>query len=100
MATSLVGFENIVRRARAYTNARDSKETNEHAFEARNISVHLPAVVRDLFDNGHYSQATFEAYKFLDKEIFRHSKIAKSGFQLMMDALGGTNPAVRFTPML
>jgi uncharacterized protein (TIGR02391 family) len=100
MVSNLSGFESIVRRARAYTNARDSQETNEHPFESRNVSGTLPSVVRDLFDNGHYSQATFEAYKFLDKEICRHSKISKSGFQLMMDALGSASPAVRLTPML
>lgn len=100
MASDLASFEGIVRRARAYTDARDSHENNEHPFESRNIVLSLPSVVKDLFDNGHYSQATFEAYKFLDKEISRHSKISKSGFQLMMDALGSTSPAVRLTPML
>lgn len=93
-------FESAVRRAHAYTSARDSKDINEHPFVSRNISTDIPSVVKELFDNGHYSQATFEAYKFLDKEIYRHSKISKSGFQLMMDALGGASPAVRLTPML
>ena len=53
-----------------------------------------------LFDNGHYAQATFEAYKFVDKQIQRHAKLSKSGFPLMMEALGGANPNVRLTPML
>jgi len=100
MGSNIATFESIVRRAHAYTDARGSQETNEHPFGSRNISADLPSVVMDLFDNGHYSQATFEAYKFLDKEICRHSKISKSGFQLMMDALGGANPTVRLTPML
>ena len=100
MVTDLFFFERVVRSARAFTDARDSKESNEHPFVHRNISPDLPSVVKDLFDNGHYSQSTFEAYKFLDKEIQRHAKITKSGFQLMMDALGGASPLVRLTPML
>lgn len=100
MVSDLAAFESIARRAHAHTDARDNQEANEHPFASRNISTDLPGIVKDLFDNGHYSQATFEAYKFLDKEIHRHSKISKSGFQLMMDALGGASPIIRLTPML
>jgi uncharacterized protein (TIGR02391 family) len=100
MVSSLTLFERITRRAYEFTDAGASDELSEHPFSLRNISPELPAVVKGLFDNGHYSQATFEAYKFLDKEILRHSKISKSGFQLMMDALGGASPTVRLTPML
>jgi len=100
MANDLLMFERVVRNAHAFTDARDSKESNEHPFVYRNISPDLPSVVKDLFDNGHYSQSTFEAYNFIDKEVHRHAKISKSGFQLMMDALGGVSPSVRLTPML
>ncbi len=100
MVNDLSAFEGVARRAHAYTDARDSQKINEHPFVSRNISTELPNIVKELFDNGHYSQSTFEAYKFLDKEIQKHAKISKSGFQLMMDALGGASPAVRLTPML
>lgn len=100
MVSDFSVFESVARRAHEFTSARDRQETNEHPFVSRNVSTQLPSIVKELFDNGHYSQATFEAYKFLDKEIHRHSKISKSGFQLMMDALGGSSPAIRLTPML
>ena len=100
MVNELYAFERIVRRAHAHTHADDIGAASAHPFSSRNISTGLPPIVTELFDNGHYSQATFEAYKFVDKEIQRHSSISKSGFQLMMDALGGTSPVVRLTPML
>ena len=56
--------------------------------------AHLPTVVKELFDDGHFAQATFEAYKFLDKEIQRHGRSPESGFKLMMQVFAGTHPAI------
>lgn len=100
MVNEIEAFERIVRRAHAHTHADDIHEATVHPFPSRNISTELPSIVTELFDNGHYSQATFEAYKFVDKEIQRHSSLTKSGFQLMMDAFGGASPALSLTPML
>lgn len=100
MLNSLGRFERVARRAHQFSETTESSRTLNHPFNERNIAPELPAVVQQLFDNGHYSQATFEAYKFVDKEIQRHAKSSKSGFGLMMDALGGDNPNVRLTPML
>ncbi len=92
-------FERIARRAGRFTEARTDPKGGLHPFDERNIHSGLPAVVKKLFDNGHYAQATFEAYKFLDKEIQRHSKLNKSGFQLMMDALSEASPKVQLTQL-
>ena len=99
MLTELGRFEQAVRRTHQYSHAREGIRTVGHPFNERNISAELPPVVRQLFDNGHYAQATFETYKFIDNEVQRHAKSSKSGFGLMMDALGGDNPNVRLTPM-
>lgn len=93
-------FERVARRAHQFSEARQRTRGSIHPFEERNIVPDIPAIVQQLFDNGHYAQATFEAYKFVDKEIQRHAKSSKAGFQLMMDALGGISPTVRLTPML
>lgn len=93
-------FEQVARRAHQFSESRDRSRVFDHPFDERNIAPELPSIVQELFDNGHYAQATFEAYKFVDKEIQRHAKSAKSGFGLMMEALGGDNPTVRLTPML
>ncbi|MGD1928794.1 MAG: TIGR02391 family protein [Leptolyngbyaceae cyanobacterium] len=100
MQTELPRFEKITRRARQFTDAREVATAFQHPFDERNLSSALPSIVKHLFDDGHCAQATFEAYKFVDKEIQRHAKSSKSGFKLMMDALGGTNPAIRLNPML
>lgn len=98
MVDSLITFEAIVRRARQHTEARDRADDRTHAFEERNIHEKISAVALDLFDNGHYSQATFESYKFVDKAIQHLSGTHESGFKLMMSALGGASPTIAITP--
>lgn len=98
MAGSLFTFEAIVRRARHHTEARDRAAGKTHAFDERNIHEKVAAVAMDLFDNSHYSQATFEAYKFVDKAVQKLACSSESGFKLMMSALGGTSPSVFITP--
>jgi uncharacterized protein (TIGR02391 family) len=53
--------------------------------------------VRRLFDNGHYAQATFEAYKYLETETRRHSGLDQIGFKLMMRAFAPEHPRIRLT---
>lgn len=100
MLSELGRFEQVARRAHQFSEAREKSRAFAHPFSERNIAPEIPAIVQQLFDNGHYAQATFEAYKFVDKEIQRHARSSKSGFQLVMDVLGGASPTVRLTPML
>lgn len=100
MQSDLERFELITRSAHRFSEARDPASLTEHPFEARNISTSLPSIVRKLFDNGHYAQATFEAFKFIDKEVQRHAKSSKSGTSLMLDVIGGTSPVVVLNPGL
>ena len=97
---ALQKFDNIVRRAGSFTEARSEPKGGDHPFEARNIHMTLPDIVRELFDNGHYSQATFEAFKFVDKEVAKHAKVSKSGVKLMMEAFRGEDPPIRLTPLV
>lgn len=98
MAGSLAEFEAIVRRSRHHTEARDRADERTHAFEERNIHEKVGNVALELFDNGHYSQATFEAYKFVDRAVQTLAASTESGFKLMMSALGGVSPAVAINP--
>lgn len=88
MGDFLSRFEFVVRRANQYTGARSEPTGGLHPFDEHNIEPSLPKNVRNLFDDGHYAQATYEAYKFLDKEVQRHSGLNKSGYKLMMQAFG------------
>jgi uncharacterized protein (TIGR02391 family) len=99
MSDLLSRFESVARRAGQYTSARTEPSGGLHPFDERNIHPKLPKIVRDLFDNGHYAQATFEAYKFLDKEIQRYSKTTESGFKLMMSAFAAESPLIQLTAL-
>lgn len=97
MDSELPWFERIARRAYLFTSGRREAERGLHPFEERNIHQRLPVKVRELFDDGHYAEATFNAFKFLDKEMQRLSQLNKTGFKLMMDALNEESPIVRLT---
>jgi uncharacterized protein (TIGR02391 family) len=96
--SALAVLETVVRKAHRFTEPRSPAET-QHPFEIRDIHPALPGVVRKLFDNAHYSQATFEACKFLDNEVRRHANVEKTGKALMMDALKETLPPIRLNAL-
>ncbi len=97
MGNALHAFEAIVRRAGRHTEAPSQPVGGTHPFDERDLHPELPSIVRDLFDDGHYAQATFEAFKFIDKQIQYHSKLAESGFKLMMQAFADASPAIQLT---
>jgi uncharacterized protein (TIGR02391 family) len=92
-------FERIARSAHRFTDREPVDEVHLHPFDRRNIHPSLPSKTRKLFDDGHYAEATFEAFKFLDKLVQRHSKIHESGYKLMMAAFDDARPAIKLTPM-
>lgn len=87
-------FERIVRRGYEFSEERPTPAGGLHPFEERNIDSKLPDIVKRLFDDGHYSQATFEAFKFIDKEIQRHTNSNESGFKLMMNVFNCNSPGI------
>ncbi len=90
-------FERLVRLAGQFTDARSEPVGGLHPFDERNIHPRLPAIVKQLFDDGHFPQATFEAYKYVDKEIQRFSNSTESGVKLMMQAFAAEGPLVKLT---
>lgn len=72
-----------------------------HPFEARNIHPDLPASVRKLFDDGHWEQSVFEAFKFIEKEVKRLSQLRnKTGYVLMMDAFSEDKPKIKLNALI
>jgi uncharacterized protein (TIGR02391 family) len=98
MANWFATFERIVRNSGEFTEVRPEPAEDIHPFDSRDIHPKLPQVVRDLFDDGHYAQATFEAFKYVDKEIQRLSGDPESGFKLMMKVFPENSPLIRLTP--
>src|SRR5690606_33040259 len=84
VADSLSHFERIVRFAGSVTEARADQRAGTHPFDERNIHPAIEVTSRRLFDDGHYAQATFEAYKYVDKEVERRCQDNNSGVKLMM----------------
>lgn len=71
-----------------------------HPFDNRNIHPDLPPKVRQLFDDGHFPEATSLAFRFLDKKIQTHSGLTESGYRLMMAAFDGGTPKVKLNPLV
>lgn len=88
-------FESISRSAYQYSVYPTEVNIDEHSFEERRIHPALPENVRQLFDNAHYAQATFEAFKFIDKEVARLSGQSESGKKLMMTVFSETKPLIK-----
>lgn len=63
-----------------------------HPFDLRNIHRSLCGKVKELFDDGHCAEATFEAFKLIDKFIQQLCQVDESGFKLMMNAFNDTKP--------
>src|SRR5271168_2821844 len=95
MASNLfTRFEKITRKAHLFSDEAVTLGSVEHPFEARNVHPMLPDVVRKMFDDGYYSQSTFEACKYLDKEVARISGCAESGYKLMMRVFQEVSPLI------
>lgn len=97
MVNSFLKFETLVRKAPNFTEASSEPLGGLHPFDERNIHPKVDSVSKRLYDDGHYSQSTFEAYKLLDKEVQRISGVTKSGVKLMMQVFNEQSPLVVFS---
>jgi len=90
-------FERIARVSGTLSNKSEGLEIASHPFDERNIHPDITVVCIKLFDDGHYSQATFEAFKYIDLKVKALSSINESGFNLMMNAFSEKNPKIKLT---
>lgn len=97
MDDAFADFERVTPSSSSLRYAESGPSPREDPFEARNLHSALPKAVRELFDDGHYSQATFEAFKFVDKEVQRIAGSSESGFKLMMTVFPESAPLVKLT---
>ena len=68
-----------------------------HPFDERNIHSRVSAVSKPLFDDGHFSQAVFEAFKLVDKDVEKTLGLSETGRSLMMQAFNEKKPAIKLT---
>lgn len=103
MASRLDRFERIARKLSVLAEKQPSAAPAvvvEHPFDRRNIHPGLPPKVLKLFDDGYFAESTYEACKYLDKYVSKHSKISDSGYKLMMSAFDKNNPKLQLTPLV
>ncbi|THJ19252.1 MAG: TIGR02391 family protein [Nitrospira sp. CG24E] len=93
-------FERVVRIAHSFTAARSLPTGGLHPFDQRDIHPKLPPIVKELFDDGRFALSTFEAYKFVDKEVQRFAGLSESGVKLMMQAFAAEKLPVRLNPLV
>jgi uncharacterized protein (TIGR02391 family) len=101
MATALNLFERIVRSAVGPSAEELIKQGGvpAHPFELHNIHPDFPAKVRSLFDDGYGAEATFHAFKFIEKVVQKCSGNAESGRKLMMVAFNKNNAFIKLNSL-
>ena len=102
MNSSFGFFERVVRNAPGPEphEIQVLEPADAHPFETRNIHPDLPKKVRRLFDDGYTAEAVFEAFKYVEKEVRRISKISgKTGYKLMTDAFNDQNPKIKLNQL-
>lgn len=88
----LNSFEKIVRKVGQFTQESVGSSGDAHPFLQREIFEGFPPKVKQLFDDNYYAEATFEAFKFLDRKISKLASISETGQKLMMQAFAETGP--------
>lgn len=102
MTDPLDFFEHLTRKAHQFSHEKEVSLVDTHPFELRNVHPVLPIKVRELFDDGHFSQATFEAFKFIENQVKKLSGLDsptynKMGYDLMMEVFSETKPVIKLT---
>ncbi|WP_020167036.1 MULTISPECIES: TIGR02391 family protein [Methylotenera] len=99
MDNSFDRFQSITREVPNFTHSRrePTKINQLHPYEERNVHPEIDTITRALFDNGHYSHATFEAFKYIDKKVQKLSSCNESGYKLMTQAFNEASPLIKLT---
>lgn len=92
-------FQKVVRKVHLYSDEEIQLESVSHPFDERNIHSKMPKIVKELFDDGYFALASFEAFKFLDKQVGKIAKSKKSGFKLMMEAFKDNSPLIQINEL-
>lgn len=94
MNEELTLFERIVRGAKSIGRPAAIESRGVHPFDERNIHSEITQVSLKLFDDGHYAQATFEAFKLVETRVKAVSGVDDTGFSLMMTAFNENGPKI------
>ena len=99
MSDALSVFERFARKAKNYGTPDPSETRDVHPFDERNVHPDIARVAQKLFDDGHYSQATFEAFKLIDNLVQSLTGIPETGHKLMMNAFNEVSPKIQLNDL-
>ena len=103
MATGFNWFEKAVRSSPVCVVKTAEDESTPaillHPFDLRNVHISFPPKVRNLFDDGHCAEATFAAFKYVDKVVQKHSGKKESGQKLMLAVFSKDSPVIKLNPL-
>ena len=88
-------FERIVRLSYKHLDARPKSGDGSHPFDQRNIHPEIQRASKKLFDNKHFSHATFAAFKCIEKKVQETSSLSSAGWDLMMKAFNKKSPKIK-----
>lgn len=75
------------------------RRTAELAFDDFVTDKELRLASRSLFEGGHYSQAVFEAFKFLNNLVKKRSKVSDDGASLVFRVFPTKAPVLRLNSL-
>jgi uncharacterized protein (TIGR02391 family) len=72
----------------------------DQIYDILKIHPKIKEVTESLFKDGHYSQAIFEAFKMIESQVRKKSKMNdKEGSDLMHHAFDENNPILKINPL-
>jgi uncharacterized protein (TIGR02391 family) len=95
MIEKMILFETIVRKSKGYGQTWKIENRDVHPFDERNIHSEITKVSIRLFDDGHYAQATFEAFKLIEGSVKTISGVSDTGFNLMMNVFNEKSAKIK-----
>lgn len=72
----------------------ENRYETEHPFDAKNIHPAIATASKQLFDDGHYRQATLDAFIRFEERVRNEFKLDEIGFSLMMNAFDESNAKI------
>lgn len=71
----------------------------DHPFDSRNIHGDISKACIKLFDDGHFEEAVFKAFKKIEIAVREKSGCKGQGFALMMHAFDEKKPRLKFNEL-
>lgn len=77
----------------------ENSNRETHPFNYLDLAPEISSVSKKLFDDGHYAQAVFEAYKKVNNMVKNKAKIHDDGKSLMLKCFNESNPLLRLNKL-